>query len=148
LIEGVKNRRVESFIDDRGFLSQILPEGDESFTIKRIYSTGNFSKGTIRGFHKHKKEKKGFFVTSGSAKFVVVDDRKDSPTYKEINTFILSTLNPSVLTVPVGVYTGWMSLQNDTVILGISSEPFDKENPDDERLDPFAFEDVWKVKDR
>lgn len=148
MIEGVKNRRVESFIDDRGFLSQILPEGDESFTIKRIYSTGNFSKGTIRGFHKHKKEKKGFFVTSGSAKFVVVDDRKDSPTYKEINTFILSTLNPSVLTVPVGVYSGWMSLQNDTVILGISSEPFDKENPDDERLDPFAFEDVWKVKDR
>jgi len=148
LIDGVKNSRVESFIDDRGFLSQIFPEGDESFTIKRIYSTGNFSKGTIRGFHKHKKEKKGFFVTSGSAKFVVVDDRKDSPTYKEINTFILSTLNPSVLTVPVGVYTGWMSLQNDTVILGISSEPFDKENPDDERLDPFAFEDVWKVKDR
>jgi len=148
LIEGIKNSRVESFIDDRGFLSQILPEGDESFTIKRIYSTGNFSKGTIRGFHKHKKEKKGFFVTSGSAKFVVVDDRKDSPTYKEINTFILSTLNPSVLTVPVGVYSGWMSLQNDTVILGISSEPFDKENPDDERLDPFAFEDVWKVKDR
>ena len=148
MIDGVKNSRVESFIDDRGFLSQILPEGDESFTIKRIYSTGNFSKGTIRGFHKHKKEKKGFFVTSGSAKFVVVDDRKDSPTYKEINTFILSTLNPSVLTVPVGVYSGWMSLQNDTVILGISSEPFDKENPDDERLDPFAFEDVWKVKDR
>ncbi len=148
MIEGVKNRRVESFIDDRGFLSQVLPEGDESFTIKRIYSTGNFSKGTIRGFHKHKKEKKGFFVTSGSAKFVVVDDRKDSSTYKEINTFILSTLNPSVLTVPVGVYSGWMSLQNDTVILGISSEPFDKENPDDERLDPFAFEDVWKVKDR
>ncbi len=148
MIDGVKNSRVESFIDDRGFLSQILPEGDESFTIKRIYSTGNFSKGTIRGFHKHKKEKKGFFVTSGSAKFVVVDDRKDSSTYKEINTFILSTLNPSVLTVPVGVYTGWMSLQNDTVILGISSEPFDKENPDDERLDPFAFEDVWKVKDR
>ena len=148
MIEGIKNSRVESFIDDRGFLSQILPEGDESFTIKRIYSTGNFSKGTIRGFHKHKKEKKGFFVTSGSAKFVVVDDRKDSSTYKEINTFILSTLNPSVLTVPVGVYSGWMSLQNDTVILGISSEPFDKENPDDERLDPFAFEDVWKVKDR
>ena len=148
MIDGIKNSRVESFIDDRGFLSQILPEGDESFTIKRIYSTGNFSKGTIRGFHKHKKEKKGFFVTSGSAKFVVVDDRKDSSTYKEINTFILSTLNPSVLTVPVGVYSGWMSLQNDTVILGISSEPFDKENPDDERLDPFAFEDVWKVKDR
>ena len=148
MIEGVKNTSVISFIDDRGFLSQILPEGDESFNIKRLYSTGNFSKGIIRGFHKHKRERKAFFVLSGSAKFVAVDDRKDSSTYKEINTFILSTLNPSVLTIPIGVYSGWMSLEDNTVVLGISSEPFDKENPDDERLDPHAYGDVWTVKDR
>jgi len=148
LIEGIKNSSVKSFIDDRGFLCQILPEGDESFLIKRVYSTGNFSKGVIRGFHKHKREKKAFFVTTGAAKFVVVDDRNDSNTYKEINTFILSALKPTVLTIPPGVYTGWMSLQEGTVVLGISSEPFDKENPDDERREPHAFGDVWKVKDR
>ncbi|MHB8601059.1 MAG: dTDP-4-dehydrorhamnose 3,5-epimerase family protein [Nitrosotalea sp.] len=148
MIEGVKNNPVKSFIDDRGFLAQILPEGDESFQIKRIYSTGNFSRGVIRGFHKHKREKKAFFVPTGSAKFVAVDDRKDSTTFKEINTFVLSTLNPSVLTVPTGVYTGWMSLEDGTVVIGISSEKFDKDNPDDERLDPYAYGDVWKVKDR
>ena len=148
MIEGVKNNPVKSFIDDRGFLSQILPEGDESFQIKRMYSTGNFSRGVIRGFHKHKREKKAFFVPTGSAKFVAVDDRKDSATFKEINTFVLSTLNPSVLIVPTGVYTGWMSLEDGTVVIGISSEKFDKDNPDDERLDPHAYGDVWKVKDR
>ena len=148
MIEGVKNNPVKSFIDDRGFLSQILPEGDQSFEIKRIYSTGNFAKGTIRGFHKHKKEKKVFFVPSGAAKFVLVDDRKDSSTYKAIDTFILSKLNPSVLVIPTGVYSGWMSLEDQTIVLGISSEPFDKENPDDERVDPNSFGDVWKVKDR
>lgn len=148
MIEGVKNNPVKSFIDDRGFLSQILPEGDESFQIKRIYSTGNFSRGVIRGFHKHKREKKAFFVPTGSAKFVAVDDRKDSATFKEINTFVLSTLNPSVLAVPTGVYTGWMSLEDGTVVIGISNEKFDKDNPDDERLDPYAYGDVWKVKDR
>lgn len=148
MIEGVKNNSVRLFIDDRGFLSQILPEGDESFQVRRIYSTGNFSRGVIRGFHKHKREKKAFFVPSGVAKFVAVDDRKESKTYKEINTFILSQLNPSVLTVPTGVYTGWMSLQDDTVVIGISSEVFDKDNPDDERLDPHFYGDVWKVKDR
>lgn len=142
------NNPVQSFIDDRGFLSQILPEGDESFEIKRIYSTGNFSKGTIRGFHKHQREKKAFFVPSGAAKFVVVDDRKDSPTYKEISSFILSMLNPTVLIIPTGVYTGWMSLDDNTVVLGISSETFDKNNPDDERADPHLFGDVWKVNDR
>jgi len=148
LIQGLKNTKVQSFIDDRGFLSQILPEGNDSFQIKRIYSAGNYSKGTVRGFHKHKREQKAFFVTSGAAKFVAVDDRKDSPSFKEINTFILSMLNPSVLFIPTGVYTGWMSLEDKTVILGISSEPFDKENPDDERLDPYTYGDVWKAKDR
>ena len=148
MIEGIKNNPVKSFIDDRGYLNQILPEGDKGFQIRRIYSTENFSIGVIRGFHKHKREKKGFFVTKGAAKFVAVDDRKDSPTYKEINTFILSKLNPTVLTIPTGVYTGWMSLEDGTVVLGISNEPFDKENPDDERLDPYAFGDVWKVKSR
>lgn len=148
LIQGLKNTKVQSFIDDRGFLSQILPEGNDSFQIKRIYSTGNYSKGTVRGFHKHKREQKAFFVTSGAAKFVAVDDRKDSPSFKEINTFILSMLNPSVLFIPTGVYTGWMSLEDKTVILGISSEPFDKENPDDERLDPYTYGNVWKAKDR
>jgi len=148
MIEDVENTSVMSFIDDRGFLSQILPEGNESFNIKRLYSTGNFSRGVIRGFHKHKREKKAFFVPSGSAKFVAVDDRKDSSTYNEINTFILSNLKPSVLTIPTGVYTGWMSLEDNTVVLGISSEIFDKENPDDERLDPYSYGDVWKVKDR
>ena len=148
MINGVKNNPVKSFVDDRGFLSQILPEGEESFNIKRIYSTGNFSKGTIRGFHKHSREEKVFFVPSGVAKFVAVDDREESSTYKEINTFVLSMLNPSVLYIPTGIYTGWMSLEENTVVLGISSEPFDSDNPDDERLDPFAYGDVWKVKDR
>ncbi len=148
MIEGVKNNLVKSFIDERGFLTQILPEGDDNFKIQRIYSTGNFSKGTIRGFHKHKKENKAFFIISGSAKIVLVDDRKESPTYKEINTFILSTLNPSVLSIPTGVYSGWMSLEEGTRIIGISSEFFDKENPDDERIDPHTFGDVWTVKNR
>jgi len=41
-----------------------------------------------------------------------------------------------------------MSLKDETVVLGISSEPFNQDKPDDERLDPFSFGDVWKVKDR
>ncbi|MFB5606192.1 MAG: dTDP-4-dehydrorhamnose 3,5-epimerase family protein [Nitrosarchaeum sp.] len=148
MIQGLQCNKVESFIDDRGFLSQILPEGDKSFSIKRIYSTGNFSRGTIRGFHKHSKEKKAFFVLSGAAKFVAVDDRNDSSTYKQINTFILSQLNPSVLIVPTGIYTGWMSLDDKTIVIGISSEVFDKNNPDDQRLDPYTYGDVWKVENR
>lgn len=148
MIEEVEHNTVNSFLDDRGFLSQILPEGQSNFNIKRIYSTGNFSVGTIRGFHKHRIEQKVFFVTNGSAKFVLIDDRKDSSTYNKIDTFILSHLKPSTLFVPSGIYTGWMSLEPNTVILGISTEPFNKDEPDDERLDPYSYGDVWSVKSR
>ncbi len=148
MIDGVEHNYVETFIDDRGFLSQILPEGQDKFSIRRIYTTGNYAYGTIRGFHKHKIEHKAFFVTSGTAKFVLVDDRQDSRTYKQIDTFVISHLKPSVLYVPPGIYTGWMSLSDDTVILGMSTESFDSENPDDERLDPHIFGNVWRVKHR
>ena len=148
MITGITNNPVKSFVDDRGFLMQILPEGNDDFKIKRVYASGNFARGVIRGFHKHKKEKKAYFVPAGAAKFVAVDDRKESNTFKEINTFILSTLNPTVLTIPTGIYIGWMSLEDETIVIGISSEPFDKENPDDERLDPYTYGNVWEVKNR
>ena len=56
MIQGLECNKVESFIDDRGFLSQILPEGDKSFEIKRIYSTGNFSKKMVKVLDKLDKE--------------------------------------------------------------------------------------------
>ena len=136
-------------MDDRGCLTQIIQATDEIMpTISRIYITENFSKGVIRGFHKHFKEWKCFFVPKGAAKFVLVDDRKDSETYKQIDKYILSPNHPSVLIIPTGIYNGWMSLNDKTFLIGISSESFDREKPDDERLPPDTYGDVWTVKGR
>ncbi|MGI0036653.1 MAG: dTDP-4-dehydrorhamnose 3,5-epimerase family protein, partial [Nitrososphaera sp.] len=91
---------------------------------------------------------KGFFVASGAAKFVLVDDRKDSPTYKNNEAFVLTPASPSILVIPTGVYNGWMSLADNTIVIGISTEPFDRDNPDDERIPPDTFGDLWTVKGR
>jgi dTDP-4-dehydrorhamnose 3,5-epimerase-like enzyme len=149
MIEGVKNLPVNTYVDDRGYLTQIVQESDSAMPpIKRIYVTGNFSKGIIRGYHKHSREWKGFFVPSGAAKFVLVDDRKESKTYKKIDTFVMSPASPSILVIPTGVYNGWMSLADNTIVMGISSDVFDRNNPDDERIPPDAYGDVWTVKGR
>lgn len=149
MIEGVKNVPVKTFVDDRGYLTQVVQETDGVMPpIKRIYVTGNFSKGVIRGFHKHSREWKGFFVPSGAAKFVLVDDREDSKTYKNIDTYVLSPAGPSILVIPTGVYNGWMSLAENTIVVGISTDPFDRDNPDDVRLSPDTYGDVWTVKGR
>jgi hypothetical protein len=41
-----------------------------------------------------------------------------------------------------------MSLADNTIVMGISSDVFDRNNPDDERIPPDTYGDVWTVKGR
>jgi dTDP-4-dehydrorhamnose 3,5-epimerase len=140
--EAAELLEVECKLDDRGFLYQIygnlkdgLPE------IKRVYVVGNHSKGVVRGFHKHQGEYKYYFAVSGSAKFLVAAKRGT------LTSFILSPKRPAVLVVPPGLFHGWVSLDDDTVIVGMSNYTLEESEKDDVRMDPFAFgEEVWESK--
>ena len=155
LIKGVQLIPLKLHVDDRGYLVEIIrkakPKTDPwsvCHKFGQVYMVGNWQRGVIRAFHKHKKLWDFFFVSHGSAKFVLVDDRKNSPTYKQINIFILSEKNPSLLVVPPGVYHGWMSLEDDTQLVCIASELYNREKPDEVRIPPDSFGDVWTIKGR
>jgi len=63
MIAGVKLIPVKTFVDDRGYINQIVQHSDGVFPkLERLYLVGNFGKGVIRGFHKHEKEWKCFFL--------------------------------------------------------------------------------------
>jgi dTDP-4-dehydrorhamnose 3,5-epimerase len=149
LIKDVAKIDLVAHVDDRGYLIEIIRATDPYFTkFGQVYLVGNFAKGTIRAFHKHKYLWDWFFISHGSAKFVLVDDREDSPTYKEMNTFVVCSRNPSLIVVPPGVYHGWMSLEDDTQLVSTASEVYNRENPDEVRIPPDSFGDVWTVKGR
>ena len=140
---------LEARVDDRGYLIEILRASDPHFTrFGQVYLVGNFGRGTVRAFHKHEELWDWFFISHGAAKFVLVDDRPDSPTYKEQNVFVSSSRNPSLLVVPPGVFHGWMSLEEDTQMLSTASDVYKRENPDEVRIPPDSFGDVWSVKGR
>jgi len=152
MIKDVQIIKVPTYIDDRGYLSVLydplqLPNLKYP-KIERVYFVGNFAKGTIRGFHKHKYNWDCFFISHGSAKFVLIDDRKEEPTYKEINVFVLSEKNYSILVVPPGIWHGWMSLEDGTQLINLASEKLDKKNPDEVRIPPDSFGDLWSIKGR
>ena len=138
--------------DDRGYLTVIASTGREDApnipVIREVYLVGDLGKGTIRAFHKHKTLWDYFFISHGSAKFVLIDDRSDSPTKGEKNIFVLTERNPSLLLVPPGVYHGWMSLQDDTQMISVANEPYNPKNPDETRIPPDSFGDIWAVKGR
>ncbi|KPK40743.1 MAG: hypothetical protein AMJ78_06905 [Omnitrophica WOR_2 bacterium SM23_29] len=149
MIEGVKQIELKAHVDDRGYLIEILRSSDEHFTkFGQVYLVGNFSKGTIRAFHKHNILWDWFFISHGAAKFILVDDRKESKTYKQMDTFVVSSRNPSLIVVPPGVYHGWMSLEDDTQLISTASEVYNREKPDEMRISPDSFGDIWQVKGR
>jgi len=131
-------------IDDRGFLYQIYGNIGNYPPIKRVYVVGNHSRGVIRGFHKHLGEYKFFFVVSGGAKFVVERDEGSV-----LDNYVLSAKQPSVLVIPPGHFHGWVSLADDTTIIGMSNYTLAESEKDDMRKDPFVLgKEIWETKAR
>jgi dTDP-4-dehydrorhamnose 3,5-epimerase len=141
-------------MDDRGYLIEIVraAEGEEPHAVVhqfgQVYLVGDMTRGTIRAFHKHDELWDWFFISHGSAKFVLVDDRDDSPTKGEMMTVISGERKPTLVVVPPGVYHGWMSLEDDTQMISTASHAYNREKPDEVRIPPDSFGDVWTVMGR
>ena len=135
---------IDCRVDDRGFLYQVYGNLGDYPLIKRVYVVGNHSRGVIRGFHKHTKEYKFFFIVSGAAKFVVEKGERN-----DFDTFVLSTKQPAVLVVPPGNFHGWTSMADDTTIIGMSNLSLVESEQDDIRKDPLVYgKEIWETKAR
>jgi dTDP-4-dehydrorhamnose 3,5-epimerase len=135
--------------DDRGFLYEVVHITDPFVTqFGQVYIVGDPVRGTIRAYHKHDELHDWFCIVKGSAKFVLKDDRANSETYGEVAAFVLSERQPKLLIVPPGIYHGWMSLEDDTLMVSTASHVYNRENPDEVRISPDSFGDLWTIKGR
>ena len=154
MIEGVWVIPLTVHIDDRGYLIEIARQaGDPEphgvlHEFGQAYLVGNATRGVIRAFHKHLQVWDWFTFGHGSAKVVLVDDRDDSPSRGERMVLVIGERNPVLVAVPPGVYHGWMSLEDDTQLIGLASQVYNREDPDEVRVPPDFFGDVWAVKGR
>lgn len=138
----VKDLTVHS--DDRGDLYEVvhnyeMPRFAQSYIVK------DFTRDTVRAFHKHEKLWDYFCIVHGRAKFVIVDDREDSDTYQNRETIVLDAGHPKMIVVPPGLHHGWQSLTDDTILLSTGSDLYDEEEPDEVRISPDSFgSEVWE----
>ncbi|MBI2589454.1 dTDP-4-dehydrorhamnose 3,5-epimerase family protein [Candidatus Berkelbacteria bacterium] len=146
-IDDVKVVDLTMHLDDRGYLYEIIHRTDPYIAkFGQVYLVGNMTRGTIRAFHKHEKLWDYFCIVHGSAKFALVDDRPDSSTYGNIRTIVLNSKKPQMIVVPPGVHHGWMGLEDDTILVSVGSEVYNKDNPDEERVPFDSFGYDWSVK--
>ncbi len=154
MIQDVQVISLVAHMDDRGYLVEIARCADDSephgvvHQFGQVYLVGNMTRGTIRAYHKHHELWDWFFISHGSAKFILVDDRDDSPTKGEMMTVVIGERRPALIIVPPGVYHGWMSLEDDTQMISIASHVYNREKPDEVRIPPGSFGDVWTIKGR
>lgn len=134
--------------DDRGtfvpFLNQTNCLTDSKLVIKRVYYVYDYKTGVVRGFHFHQREWKYFMVVSGAAKIIALDPEKP----KEKFIFISSVRKPNLVVVPPGFANGWISLEEQTVLVCGSTSSQEESIEDDKRIDPFKWGDIWSVKGR
>jgi dTDP-4-dehydrorhamnose 3,5-epimerase len=116
---------------------------------RRMYVTENYSAGTVRAWHAHRRERKWVLAVSGAALAccVEVDDWEAPSPEAEVHRFVLDAANPSVLAVPAGYANGAMSLLPETKLLYLSDTPLDDSLSDDVRF-PARYWDPWSVPER
>jgi dTDP-4-dehydrorhamnose 3,5-epimerase len=150
-IRGVQQIHLDLHEDDRGYLFEVV-HGSDPFVPRfgQTYIVGNRTPHTVRAFHKHRELHDWFCIVNGSAKFVLVDDREDSPSYRNSVALVGTAKKPSLIVVPPGVYHGWMSLEDNTILCSIASHEYNRQNPDETRVPPDTFDEMlggspWRI---
>ena len=111
------------FKDQRGFFFEIFKKNEFNEILKKKFNfvQDNLSysyKGVLRGLHYQKNKPQGKLVrvVCGSIYDVVVDIRKNSPTFGKWEGFNLNSSNNLQIWVPPGFAHGFLSLSNKTII--------------------------------
>lgn len=141
------------FSDNRGwFMETYSYERYKKFGIDVKFVQDNRSrtesKGTVRGLHFQKSPKaqsKLVTCTRGSFIDVVVDIRKQSPTYKKWVAVELSEENKYQLFVPKGFAHGFVALEDETEILYKVDDFYSKEFDRSIRFDDPEIAVDWGI---
>ena len=133
-LNGVELIKIKNFEDPHGILSVLVSQGridaPNAKEIGEVYLVSVPRSRTTRASHKHKHLDEFFVIIEGSAKFFLLDDRKDSSTYGKKESFTLNSETGNALFIPRGIYHAFVTLTDNTKCLAISNRPFDQKNPD------------------
>jgi dTDP-4-dehydrorhamnose 3,5-epimerase len=148
LIAGVVIRYATTQIDARGTLCEILrPDwGFHPAPFTYVYQF-TIRPGMCKGWHQHHEHDDRIFLSQGTAKIVLYDPRKDSPTFGMVNEIYRSEMHRSIMVIPQFV---WHAHQNvgstDALFISMPTRAYNYESPDVFRLPlendviPYKFE--------
>ena len=138
MIHGVIVKKLKVIPDDRGRLMEILRADEEIFEkFGQVYMTTAFP-GVVKAWHYHKKQDDNFTCVHGKMRLALYDARPESPTYKEVNDFVISPDSPMLIHIPKNVYHGFKCVSDtEAIVINTVTLPYDYKNPDECRIDAY-----------
>jgi dTDP-4-dehydrorhamnose 3,5-epimerase len=149
VIEGVIVTPLKQMFDERGKVMHMLREDSPTFSrFGEIYFSCT-NPGAIKAWHLHKEMTLNYAVIFGEIKFVLFDDRPQSPTRGEIQEFFLSPENYCLVTVPPQIWNGFKGLgQKVSMVANCATLPHD---PNEIERRPFLDSSIpydWQIQHR
>lgn len=159
-IDGVAVHRLSRHVDDRGFFQEIyratsdhagtepLAEFFRGVPVAQINFTVVSAENHVKGLHYHLKQQDVWYCPHPSkAKFVLLDVRKDSPTFGATQVLVAGDGQDLLVRIPEGVAHGYRPLTNPCALLYIVTRTFDARDADEWRIpwDHPAVKDLWDV---
>ena len=148
----VLNTKVHN--DKRGYFAEIFKQeffNKQISKINFIQHNESMSKiGVLRGLHFQKtpyQQSKLVRVVKGLVQDVIVDLRKDSPTFGKYESFFLSDENKKQLFIPKGFAHGYLTLSNDAIFSYLVDNPYSKEHEEGIRYNDPSLAIKWMYED-
>ena len=138
MVKGAMVKDLKVIPDERGRLMEILRNDDEMFEeFGQVYMTTAYP-GIIKAWHYHKLQSDNLTCIKGKILFAIYDPRENSPTYGELNDFIISLDNPKLIHMPPGIYHGFKNIgKSEAIVVNTITKPYNHNNPDEYRVDAF-----------
>ena len=144
---------LEKHEDERGFFARSWCQKEfegRGLNARAVQCSVSFNKvkGTLRGMHYQvapRAETKLVRCTQGAIYDVIIDLRRESPTYKQYVSEVLSSNNYKALFIPEGFAHGFQTLQDNSEVFYQMSEFYSPEHQRGLRYNDPAFRIIWPI---
>ena len=127
MIAGVMIKKLVRHPDERGYFEELIRKTDEFFAEGFGQLSHSYMEpGIVKAWHLHKTQVDWWYCVTGNIKMAVYDLRADSPTFKEINEFLLGDeADNSIVKIPYGVAHGMKVLKGPCHFVYATSKTYD-----------------------
>jgi dTDP-4-dehydrorhamnose 3,5-epimerase len=148
LIDGVIIQPAETLADERGTLCQISALALAAHPAPLVYVYQfTIRPGMIKGWHVHYLHDDRIFLSQGSVKVVLFDNRPESPTYRMVNEIYRTEHQRTLMVIPANVYHAHQNVgSTEALFISMPTRPYNHNDPDVYRLPldteeiPYSFE--------